>query len=180
MINICLIIVIVLISIILIMYNKLVKLKNNVKKAESGIDVALKQRFDLIPNLVECVKGYSEHEANTLEEIVEQRTAYNKDGEIDIKEAENINRKFNHVMAVVESYPDLKASSQYLGLQESLAKIEERLQVARSIYNNEVTKYNNMVETVPSSMVAKLFAFDRAELFRIEDENKDNVDININ
>ena len=128
MINICLVIIIVITSTILILYNRLVKQKNSVKKAEAGIDIALKQRFDLIPNLVECVKGYSKHESTTLEEIVEQRTAYNNNGGLDVKQAEEINRKFNHIMAVAESYPDLKANSQYLNLQSSLAKIEEKLQ----------------------------------------------------
>ena len=179
MINICLVIIIVITSIILILYNRLVKQKNSVKKAEAGIDIALKQRFDLIPNLVECVKGYSNHESTTLEEIVEQRTAYNNNQGLDVKQAEEINRKFNHIMAVAENYPDLKANSQYLNLQSSLAKIEEKLQFARTIYNSEVTKYNNLIETVPSSMVAKIFAFERAELFTIDEDNRENININV-
>ena len=179
MIDIGLIIVIVVISIILIIYNNLVRQKNNVKKAESGIDIALKQRFDLIPNLVECVKGYSEHESTTLEEIVEQRTAYNNNGELDIKEAEKINKNLNHIIAVAESYPDLKASEQYGNLQQSLARIEEKLQYARNIYNNEVTKYNNSIETVPSNLIAKIFAFEKAELFRIDEDIRDNIEIDV-
>ncbi len=178
-INVCLIVVIVVISIILGMYNKLVKAKNSVKRAESGIDVVLKQRFDVIPNLVECVKGYSTHEAETLEQVVAQRTAYNNSGEMDIKEAEELNRSINHIMAVAENYPDLKASSQYLNLQEKLSRIEEKLQYARNIYNNEVTKYNNIIETVPSSLVAKIFAFERADLFSIDDGDRENVVIDV-
>ncbi|MBQ8042786.1 MAG: LemA family protein [Clostridia bacterium] len=178
-INVCLVVVIVVISIILVLYNRLVKAKNNVKRAESGIDVVLKQRFDVIPNLVECVKGYSAHESTTLEEIVEQRTAYNNNGELDIKEAEKINRNINHIMAVAENYPELKASEQYLNLQASLARIEEKLQYARNIYNNEVTKYNNLIETVPSSLVAKIFAFERADLFSIDEDNRENVSIDV-
>lgn len=178
-INICLVIVIVVTSVILVFYNNLVKAKNNVKKAESGIDVVLKQRFDMIPNLVECVKGYSTHESTTLEEIVEQRTAYNNNPELDIKEAEKLNRNINHIMAVAENYPELKASEQYLRLQSSLAKIEEELQYVRNIYNNEVTKYNNLIETVPSSLVAKMFAFEKTELFRIDEENRENIVIDV-
>lgn len=179
MINILLIIAIVFSATIIIMYNKLIHLKNNVKKSEAGIDVVLKQRFDLIPNLVECVKGYSEHEATTLEEIVEQRTAYSKNGEMDIKQAEEINRKFNNVMAVVENYPDLKASSQYTSLQSSLARIEDKLQIARNTYNSEVTKYNTAIETVPTNLIAKLFAFEKSELFTVDETTKENIDINV-
>ena len=177
--NVCLVVVIVVISAILVIYNSLVKAKNNVKRAESGIDVVLKQRFDIIPNLVECVKGYSTHESETLEEVVAQRAAYNNNGEVDIKEAERLNRNINRIMAVAESYPDLKASTQYLNLQESLARIEEKLQYARNVYNNEVTKYNNLIETVPSSLVAKIFAFERADLFSIDDGDRENVVIDV-
>lgn len=176
-INVCLVVVIIVISAILIIYNNLVKSKNNVKRAESGIDVVLKQRFDVIPNLVECVKGYSTHESETLEEVVAQRTAYNNNKEIDIKEAENLNRNINRIMAIAESYPDLKASEQYLNLQATLSKIEEKLQFARTIYNNEVTKYNNLIEIVPSSLVAKIFAFEKADLFSIDEDEKENVDL---
>lgn len=178
-INVCLIVVILVTSIILVLYNRLIKAKNSVKRAESGIDVVLKQRFDVIPNLVECVKGYSTHEAETLEQVVAQRTAYNNSGEMDIKEAEKLNRSINRIMAVAESYPDLKANSQYLNLQEKLSRIEEKLQFARSIYNNEVTKYNNLIETVPSSLVAKIFAFEGADLFSIDDVDRENVVIDV-
>lgn len=178
-INVCLIAVIVVISLILALYNRLIKAKNSVKRAESGIDVVLKQRFDVIPNLVECVKGYSTHESETLEQVVEQRTAYNNSNEMDIKEAEKLNRNINHIMAVAENYPDLKASEQYLNLQEKLSRIEEKLQYARNIYNNEVTKYNNLIETVPSSLVAKIFAFERADLFSIDDGDRGNVIIDV-
>lgn len=177
--NVCLIVVIVVTSVILVLYNRLVKSKNNVKRAESGIDVVLKQRFDMIPNLVECVKGYSSHESDTLEQVVAQRTAYNNSGKMDIKEAEELNRSINRIMAVAESYPDLKANTQYLNLQEKLSRIEEKLQYARNIYNNEVTKYNNLIETVPSSLVAKIFAFERAELFSIDEDDRENIVIDV-
>lgn len=178
-INVSLIVVIVVISAILVIYNKLVKAKNAVKRAESGIDVVLKQRFDMIPNLVECVKGYSTYESDTLEEVIALRAAYNNNGKIDIKDAERLNRNINHIMAVAESYPDLKASPQYLNLQASLSLIEEKLQFARNTYNNKVTKYNNLIETVPSSFIAKVFAFERADLFSIEEEHRENVVIDV-
>lgn len=178
-INVCLIVVIIVTSAIILLYNRLVKAKNSVKKAEAGIDVVLKQRFDMIPNLVECVKGYSTHESETLEQVVAKRAAYNNNSEMDIKEAEELNRSINRIMAVAESYPDLKANSQYLNLQEKLSRIEEKLQYARSIYNNEVTKYNNLIETVPSSLVAKIFAFERSDLFSIDDGDRENVVIEV-
>lgn len=178
-INVCLVVVIIVTCAILLFYNNLVKAKNNVKKAESGIDVVLKQRFDMIPNLVECVKAYSTHESSTLEEVVAQRTAYNRSGGTDIKQAEKLNRNINHIMAIAENYPDLKANTQYLSLQASLSKIEEELQHARSVYNNKVTIYNNLIETVPSSLVAKIFAFERAELFSIDEDNRENVNLDI-
>ena len=163
-------------------YNGLVVSKNKVKNAWSQIDVQLQRRFDLIPNLVESVKGYMEHEKSVLEKVTELRTSWANAGSIAEKaELDNqLSGALKTIMSVSENYPELKANQQYLDLQNKLSQIEDELQYARHIYNNEVTKYNNMVETVPSSMVAKLFAFDRAELFRIEDENKDNVDININ
>lgn len=178
-INICLVVIIIVTGVILAYYNGLVKAKNSVERAESGIDVILKQRFDVIPNLVECVKGYSTHETETLEEVVAQRAKLNDKGQMDIKEAEQLNRNINHIIAIAESYPNLKASEQYLSLQASLSKIEEKLQYARNTYNNEVTKYNNLVETVPSSLVAKLFAFEKAELFSIDEDSRDNVVIDV-
>ena len=179
MINLSLIIIIIITGIIILYYNKLIKLRNKVKEAESGIDIYLNQRFDLIPNLVECVKGYAEHEAGTLEDLVAKRTAYNKTQGLNIQEAEKINKGINHIMAVAENYPDLKASGQYLSLQNSLSKIEEQLNEARIEYNNKVTSYNDVVETIPSSLIAKMFAFDKMELFKIDQSKKENVEIDV-
>ena len=179
MINLSLIIIIIICGIIILYYNKLIRLRNKVKEAESGIDIYLNQRFDLIPNLVECVKGYTEHESTTLEDLVAKRTAYNKTEGLNIQEAEKINKEINHIMAVAENYPDLKASAQYLSLQNSLSKIEEQLNVARIEYNNKVTSYNDTVETIPSSIIAKMFAFDKMELFKIEQGKKENIEIDV-
>lgn len=179
-INICLVIVIILISIILGYYNKLVKQKNYVKQSESGIDIILKQRFDLIPNIVECVKGYSKYESETLEELVEARTAYNNNDGLDIKQAEIINDKVNRLIAVAESYPDLKSNEQYLNLQNRLSQIEDKLQYARSIYNSAVTEYNTSIETIPCNIVAKMFVFEKYELFKIEETTRESINISVN
>ena len=173
-----LIIIAVLLIIVLVLYNNLVKARNKVKQAESGIDVYLNQRFDLIPNLVECVKGYSKHEQSIFTEIANLRSAYMKQPS-DIKSAENLNNKMNELIVVAENYPELKASEQYLNLQRNLTKLESQLQAARRIYNNEVTTYNNKIAVVPSNIVAGLFGFKKAKLFEIEDYKKENINIKL-
>ena len=163
---------------ILTLYNNLVKAKNRVKQAESGIDVYLNQRFDLIPNLVECVKAYSKYEQSILAEIARLRTEYMKKNK-NIKSAENLNNKMNELIAIAEDTPNLKASDQYLKLQKTLEKLESQLQAARRIYNIEVTHYNNKIETVPSNIIASLFGFKQADLFEINEYKKKNVDVKV-
>ena len=173
-----LIIVAILLISVLILYNNLVIARNKVKQAESGIDVYLNQRFDLIPNLVECVKGYSKHEQSIFTEIANLRSAYIKQPS-DIKSAENLNNKMNQLIAVAENYPELNASEQYLNLQRNLTKLESQLQAARRIYNAEVTAYNDKIAVVPSNIVASLFGFKEAKLFEIEEYKKENINIKL-
>lgn len=168
---------IIVILIILGSYNSLVKLRNKVNQAKSGIDVYLNQRFDLIPNLVECVKGYAKHEAEVLEKITQLRAEYSRSK--NIKEAEKLNNDINQVIAVAEQYPELKASEQFLNLQKSLSKMESQLQAARRIYNNEVTAYNTTINTVPTNIIAKMFNFKEAELFTVEDYKKENIQVDL-
>ena len=176
-INICLIIVIIITGILLIDYNRLVRKNNKVKERQSHIDVLLNQRFDLIPNIVETVKGYTKHESSTLEELVNLRSSYNNKG-FSIEETEEADKKFNNIMMLAESYPDLKANTQFLSLQNSLNDIENKLNYARTSYNDAVTSYNNLVESVPSNVVAKMFSFEKKELFKIDEEKKANVKVN--
>ena len=178
-INICLIIVIIITGILLIDYNRFVRKNNKVKERQSQIDVLLNQRFDLIPNIVETVKGYAKHESSTLEELVNLRSSYNNKG-FSIKETEKVDKKFNNIMMLAESYPDLKANTQFLSLQNSLNDIENKLNYARTSYNNAVTSYNNLVESVPSNIIAKMFSFKRKELFKIDEEKRNNVKVNFN
>lgn len=173
-----LIIIAILLIIVLTLYNNLVKARNKVKQAESGIDVYLNQRFDLIPNLVECVKAYSKHEQSIFTEIANLRSTYMKQPK-DIKSAENLNNKMNELIAVAENYPELKASEQYLNLQRTLTKLESQLQAARRIYNAEVTDYNNKIGVVPSNIIASLFGFKEAKLFEIEEYKRENININL-
>ncbi len=178
-INICLIIVIIITGILLIDYNRFVRKNNKVKERQSQIDVLLNQRFDLIPNIVETVKGYAKHESSTLEELVNLRSSYNNKG-FSIEETEKVDKKFNNIMMLAESYPDLKANTQFLSLQNSLNDIENKLNYARTSYNDAVTSYNNLVESVPSNIIAKMFSFKRKELFKIDEEKRNNVKVNFN
>ena len=176
-INICLIIVIIIVGMILSNYNDFIKANNKVSESESAIDVLLNQRFDLLPNIIETVKGYTKHESSTLKELVKLRSSYNNDG-FSIDETEKINKKFGNVMALVESYPELKANSQFMSLQSTLSNIEDKLNNARLNYNNKVTIYNNKVESIPSNIVAKIFGFRKKELFKLDDSKKENIKVN--
>jgi len=170
-----LIIIVILIFSIIRRYNKMIKLQNKVKSSESGIDVYLRQRFDLIPNLVECVKGYAKHEKELLENIVEQRTAYSYNK--NLKKASELNNNLNKIIAVAENYPELKASDQFLELQNNLVKMESQLQAARRIYNINVQQYNSAIQTIPNNIVAGMFGFKEKEYFQIEEYKKENVNI---
>lgn len=170
-----LIIIVILIFSIIRRYNKMIKLQNKVKSSESGIDVYLRQRFDLIPNLVECVKGYAKHEKELLENIVEQRTAYSHNK--NLKKASELNNNLNKIIAVAENYPELKASDQFLELQNNLVKMESQLQAARRIYNIDVQQYNSVIQTIPNNIVAGMFGFKEKEYFQIEEYKKENINI---
>ena len=168
---------ILIISIISI-YNKIVKLQNNVKSSASGIDIYLNQRFDLIPNLVECVKEYTKYEEELLENVVKLRKSYSENKSL--KNASELNNSLNKVIAVAENYPELRASEQFLNLQNNLVKIESQLQAARRIYNMDVQRYNSAIQTVPNNIIAGMFGFKEKEFFQIEEYKKENININEN
>ena len=161
------------------MYNKLVRLQNRVKRSQSNIEVYLNKRFELIPNIVECVKGYSKYEKSTLEEITSLRNNYNSQKNKSLKKASEMNTELNKYLAIVENYPDLKANSEFMSLQNKLTNIEDELQRIRRIYNDDVTRYNTTIESVPSNIVAAMFAFKQAELFQIEDNKKENIKVKL-
>lgn len=171
-----LIILAILIISVIRKYNKMIKLQNKVKSSESGIDVYLNQRFDLIPNLVECVKGYIKYEKELLESIVEQRTSYSKTK--NLKNASELNNNLNRIVAVAENYPELKANEQFLNLQNNLVKIESQLQAARRIYNIDVQIYNSAIQTIPNNIIAGMFGFKEKDFFQIEEYKKENITIN--
>ena len=168
-------ILIILVIYVFAKYNSIIQNRNKVKQAASGIDVYLTQRFDLIPNLVECVKGYMKHEKEMLTEITKARATYiqNKD----LKEGEELNKKCNMVIAVAEQYPELKSSEQFLNLQKNLYKMESQLQAARRVYNAEVNTYNNSIQTFPGNIIAGFGNFKEEAYFEAEYDAKTNIEI---
>lgn len=169
------IIIVVLIIGVIWIYNNIVNLRKNVDRSKSGIDVYLQQRFDLIPNLIEVTKEYAKYENEVLEKIANLRKRYKETLNFEI--GNELNYEFNHIMAVVENYPDLKASEQFLKLQKALIKIESQLQAARRIYNNDVTKYNTKITVFPSNLIASIFNFKEMELFVLEGEDTVRVEM---
>lgn len=160
-------------------YNKFVSLSQRVNQAQGGIDVYLKQRFDLIPNLVETVKGYAAHEKELMENIAKLRSDYAARNDQDITESQNLNDRYTRILAVVEGYPELKSDEAFLKLQKTLSKIESQLQAARRIYNSEVTEYNTKRLKIPANIIAGVFGFKEKSLFEINETERENVNINI-
>jgi len=151
-------------------YNRFIRHKNNVREAWSGIDVQLKRRHNLIPNVIETVKGYMGHEQGTLDSLTRLRTGTD-DGESVSKIAQqesNISRAIGSVLAVAEGYPDLKANAGFIDLQQKLHETEEQVQLARRYYNGTVRDWNVLVESFPSNLIASIFRFKLAEFFEIE------------
>jgi len=155
---------------IIITYNTLVKAKNIFKEAWSGIDVQLKRRFDLIPNLVETVKGYTSHEKQVLEEIAQIRSQNTSLPNIqEISQSENqLTESLKKLFVIAENYPELKASENFLNLHTSLVKIEDELQMARRYYNGTIRDYNTKIQTFPNNVVAGIFKFLPEQFFEIE------------
>jgi LemA protein len=160
-----------------LIYNSLVRRRNQVDNAWSQIDVQLKRRYDLIPNLVETVKGYAAHERGTLEAVTEARArAINAQGPADQASAENLlSSALKSLFAVSESYPDLKANQSFLALQQELTETEDRAAYARQYYNDAVLSYNNAIGTVPQSIFAAMFGFRPREYFQAGGEERGQV-----
>ncbi len=160
-------------------YNRLVTERLKVQTQWSQIDVVLKQRFDLIPNLVETVKGYAAHEKETLQAVADAHSRYlgAKDAEGQMKASTELSGAIGRLMALAESYPELKANQNFLHLQQQLASMEEKLANYRQFYNDTVLRYDRLLETIPTNLIAKMFHFKKEEFFKVEDAQKDNVNI---
>jgi len=158
-------------------FNSLVKLRNRVKEAWSDIEVQLKRRYNLIPNLIETVKGYASHERELFEKVTQARTRAIQAQDLKEKaQAENIlSDTLKSLFAVAENYPQLRASENFQKLQEELTDTEDKIQAARRFYNGNVRDYNIKIESFPSNIVAKIFGFQKAEFFEIEREEEKAV-----
>ena len=160
-------------------YNKLVKGRNKVKDQWAQVDVQIKRRFDLIPNLVETVKGYAKHEKSTLEDVVKARNTYLSAStpEDQLKADGQLTAAVNKLFALAESYPDLKANESFLSLQKELTTCEEKITYARQFYNDSVLSYNNKIELFPSSIIASMFHFEKEKFFEASAEERKNVQV---
>ncbi|MEY2462212.1 MAG: LemA protein [Acidimicrobiaceae bacterium] len=172
-----LVVVALLVIIVIASYNGLVQLRNRVDNAWAQIDVQLKRRYDLIPNLVETVKGYAAHERQTLEAVIQARNmAMNAQGPAQQAQAENmISGALKSLFALSEAYPDLKANQSFLNLQEELTGTEGRIAYSRQFYNDTVQKYNTKIQTFPTVVLAGMLHFGPREYFEVEDAARDAV-----
>jgi len=178
------VVVLLVIAIILIsMYNGLIRLKNRVDEAWSDIDVQLKRRYDLIPNLVETVKGYATHERETLEKVIKARndamamqTSSDMAGKIQAENA--LSSTLKSIFALSENYPDLKANQNFLELQKELSDTENKIQAARRFYNSNVKDFNTKVQVFPTNIIAKKLGFSDKNFFEItEADQKENIKV---
>jgi LemA protein len=165
-----LIVLAVLVAVVITIYNKLVRLRNTVKSSWSDIDVQCKKRYDLVPNLVETVKGYASHEKSVFENVTKARAmAMQATTPAEMAKAENMIRDtLKSLFAVAEAYPELKANANFMQLQSQLQELENNIEYARRYYNAVVRDYNIMIESFPSNLIASQFGFKQEELFQLE------------
>jgi LemA protein len=163
------------------LYNSLIKLNNKVKEAFSTMDVYLKKRWDLIPNIVETVKGYAKHEKSTFESVIKLRNgAYdNLSDEDKIATNEKLTKGINKIMALAENYPDLKASDNFKDLSNQLSKVEDDIANSRKYYNGVVRIYNNKVEMFPSNIFARMFGYKSKSMFEASYIERENVKVEL-
>jgi LemA protein len=169
-----LVVIAVVVLFVISMYNSLIQLRNKVKNAWSQIDVQLKRRHDLIPNLIETVKGYMTHEREIMENITKYRSqAMDAKSVGDKAQAEGLlSGALGQLRVQVENYPDLKANQNFLALQEELTSTENKISYSRQAYNDQVLFYNNKIQMFPSNIIAGMFQFKEEEFFEVEDEKE--------
>lgn len=170
--NIILIIIVALAVLFVLLYNRIIVLVNNRKQAFSDIDVQMKLRYDLIPNLVETVKGYATHEQETLEKVTMLRSAAMQAGDLSDKASKEnaLASGLRGLFAVAENYPDLKANQNFLSLQQELSDIENKIAAARRFFNNATKEYNASIATFPSNLISGIFGFHEEKFFEVGDE----------
>ncbi len=161
-------------------YNRFVKLKNRIEMARSSIDVALKRRANILPSLVKVIEGYASHEASIFMEKIHQ-LGERPNGNIDLQDQSKISRSLGGLLALAEAYPELKASENFLNLQQSLNAIEAEIQRARDRYNNFISRFNTLVESFPASFIARKFHFQRQSYLSLElATQREMPDVSIN
>ena len=175
-------ILVFIVLVILLIFNSLIRAKNRVKEAFATMDVYLKKRWELVPNLVEAVRGYAKHEESTLEEVIRFRNNnYDNFSDKDkINAGEEITKGINRLMAIAEAYPELKANENFLHLSAELTKLEDEIANSRKYYNATVRSYNNKVEMFPSNIVARLLKYETENMYEAKDEEKENRNVNFN
>ena len=176
-------VIVVIVLWIVSTYNSLVGLRNTCKEAFSTMDVYLKKRWDLIPNLVETVKGYAKHEKDTLQEVISLRnTPYESMSDDEkVKTNQKLSQSVTKIMALAEAYPELKANENFMALQKDLKDTEDKISYARQFYNDSVTMYNTKLEVFPSNIIASMFGFKPEEFFKVESEEaRKNVKVDFN
>lgn len=174
-------IVVVLLLLVFTTYNSFVKLNNKVEEAFSTMDVYLKKRWDLIPNIVETVKGYAKHEKSTLEEVINLRnSSYDKMNTNDKVETNNkLSQGISKLMAIAESYPELKANENFKDLSNQLTRVEDDIANARKYYNGTVRIFNDKVQMFPSNIIASIFGYKVKNMFEANEFERENVKINL-
>ena len=176
---IAIIILVVLVLLVISCYNSLILLRNKVRDQWAQIDVQLKRRFDLIPNLVETVKGYAKHEKETFEKVIKARNSFNeaKTPEDEMKANNELSNGITKIFALAESYPELKANTNFIKLQDELKETEDKISYARQFYNDNVMAYQNKLEMFPSNIVASIFRFKPEPFFAANEKERENVQV---
>ncbi len=174
-------VIVIILLVLLVTYNSFVRLNNRVNEAFSTMDVYLKKRWDLIPNIVETVKGYAKHEKNTLLEVVQMRNnSYDTMSDDEkIKANEDLSKNIHQIMALAEDYPDLKTNENFKNLSNQLTKVEDDIANARKYYNGTVRIYNNKVEMFPSNLIAKIFGYRVKSMFEANEKERENVKVEL-
>jgi LemA protein len=165
----------------ILVFNQLVRHRNRVENSWSGIDVQLRRRYDLIPNLIETVKGYATHERELFEQVTQARTRAIEAGSVsDQAQAETeITRSLGRLLAVAEAYPQLRANENFLALQEELTATESKIAFARQFYNDQVMRFNTLIEQFPSLLVARIGGFRQREFFEAEEDSRGAVAVDM-
>lgn len=172
-------VLVLLVAVLIGIFNKLAKLKVMVEEASSDIETFLKQRYDMIPNLVEIVKGYAKHESETLEKVTEMRTKAMSAESLPekMKMEEGLSNAITKLFAVAENYPDLKANTNFIELQATLKDLEDNIQKSRRYYNGAARDFNTAIVVFPTNLIAKIFGYKKVEFFEASEEEQKNVEV---